>query len=526
MKWIGQHIWDYISRFRNDVYLEDISTGTIASGGNLGLDSNNKIVKADTEAGELTIANASDNRIVTSTGGTGLNGEEKLTWDGSDLTITSATSEKPKVIIENTTDDSNASVLQFFKNHQGAHSDDIGLIQFRALDGTGGANNFAEILAEIQDAAAGSEAGRITFKVAENDGTLTTGLIIAGAEDDDGDVNVTIGAGDDSIQNIKGIAQWDHNGNYPVKISGKNQAFGASDGHPLNYGTLLFTSFNVFNTGFGGLIQQSDFSSGTVTGAAISVKGGGSYGTNKAGGHVQLIGGRGTGTGVGGSFKFYSAPAGSSGSSYNTTAEKFSVDSAGTVTTTGAIELGHASDTTIARSASGTVTIQGNEIITTATQGRRYLTATHTLSSADVYGLNSGSGYVIVADSDVASGEILVVHDLLTSVTTPNYTTTGVENLAQIQLQFGGTSNAGGYNKATNFQALQSRWFYRQAANTTIMYRVMLQENGIFGSNSGLIEDGLGLRMWTSVDPTGSTGTATESVTAVKVYCIYSILTI
>ena len=25
MKWIGQHIWDFISRFRSDVYLEDIS---------------------------------------------------------------------------------------------------------------------------------------------------------------------------------------------------------------------------------------------------------------------------------------------------------------------------------------------------------------------------------------------------------------------------------------------------------------------------------------------------------------------
>jgi len=46
MKWIGQHIWGLISRFRNDVYLEDVSTGTITSGGNLGLDSNNKIVKA------------------------------------------------------------------------------------------------------------------------------------------------------------------------------------------------------------------------------------------------------------------------------------------------------------------------------------------------------------------------------------------------------------------------------------------------------------------------------------------------
>ena len=47
MKWIGQHIWDFISRFRDDVYLEDTSSGTIASGGNLGLDSNSKIVKSD-----------------------------------------------------------------------------------------------------------------------------------------------------------------------------------------------------------------------------------------------------------------------------------------------------------------------------------------------------------------------------------------------------------------------------------------------------------------------------------------------
>ena len=54
MKWIGQHIVDFIARFRSDVYLEDISTGTIASGGNLGLDSNNKIVKADEDGATLT----------------------------------------------------------------------------------------------------------------------------------------------------------------------------------------------------------------------------------------------------------------------------------------------------------------------------------------------------------------------------------------------------------------------------------------------------------------------------------------
>ena len=54
IKWIGQHIVDFIARFRNDVYLEDIASGTIASGGNLGLDSNNKIVKANEASGGVT----------------------------------------------------------------------------------------------------------------------------------------------------------------------------------------------------------------------------------------------------------------------------------------------------------------------------------------------------------------------------------------------------------------------------------------------------------------------------------------
>ena len=61
MKWIGQHIWDKISRFRDDIYLEDISSGTIASGGNLGLDSDNKIVKANYEVGDITSVTAGTN---------------------------------------------------------------------------------------------------------------------------------------------------------------------------------------------------------------------------------------------------------------------------------------------------------------------------------------------------------------------------------------------------------------------------------------------------------------------------------
>jgi hypothetical protein len=61
MKWIGQNIYDLVSRFRNSVYLEDISTGTIASGGNLGLDSNNKIVKAAEATGDITSVVAGTN---------------------------------------------------------------------------------------------------------------------------------------------------------------------------------------------------------------------------------------------------------------------------------------------------------------------------------------------------------------------------------------------------------------------------------------------------------------------------------
>jgi len=60
MKWIGQHIWDFISRFRSDVYMEAIESGTIASGGNLGLDAHNKVVKAAI-AGDITSVVAGTN---------------------------------------------------------------------------------------------------------------------------------------------------------------------------------------------------------------------------------------------------------------------------------------------------------------------------------------------------------------------------------------------------------------------------------------------------------------------------------
>ena len=74
--------------------------------------------------------------------------------------------------------------------------------------GTDAAENMREKLAYmdaiITDSAHGSEASSLRFYVAENDATLTQGLLIAGQADDDGEVDVTIGAGAASTTTIAG----------------------------------------------------------------------------------------------------------------------------------------------------------------------------------------------------------------------------------------------------------------------------------------------------------------------------------
>ena len=89
MKWIGQHIWDLISRFRSDVYMEDISTGTIASGGNLGLDSSNKIVKATLSSGGISHDGSTANGVLTFKDSDEATVESNLTFDGNNLAIPS-----------------------------------------------------------------------------------------------------------------------------------------------------------------------------------------------------------------------------------------------------------------------------------------------------------------------------------------------------------------------------------------------------------------------------------------------------
>ena len=225
MKWIGQHIWDFISRFRSDVYMEGVESGTIASGGNLGLDSNNKIVKAAEVGSSVDLTSEVTGVLPVTNGGTGattLTSDCVLTGNGgsaiqaeADLKFYPATSllevqadsgAGPLLHAANTADDAVSGSLTLANLRDGGgHDDDyVGSIYFQGKDSGTNNTHYARIDGKIVDAADGSEAGSLELKVAENDGTLTTGLKLEGQPDDDGEVDVTIAAGMGSTTTVAG----------------------------------------------------------------------------------------------------------------------------------------------------------------------------------------------------------------------------------------------------------------------------------------------------------------------------------
>ena len=113
MKWIGQHIWSLISRFRSDVYLEDVNSGTIASGSNLGLDSNNKIVKAAVPTDTNTMGSGFTVSATTDTNATTITENDDLFF-AAGTGITCETTADGTVTITNTVSDTNTNQLTEF----------------------------------------------------------------------------------------------------------------------------------------------------------------------------------------------------------------------------------------------------------------------------------------------------------------------------------------------------------------------------------------------------------------------------
>jgi hypothetical protein len=217
MKWIGQHIYDLVARFRNDVYLEDISTGTIASGGNLGLDSNNKIVKA-TSSGGISFDGSTADGILTYKDSDEATVESNLTFNGSRLsltgnlaavgdsfTFTSATENAPIVEIKTTHTTINAeSELRFTKDAADTEDNEsLGMITFYGEDEGNNLQKFAHIRSKIAESDEGSEGGNLFFAIASHDGEMVNGLTIKDGNLED-EIDVTIASGAASVTTIAG----------------------------------------------------------------------------------------------------------------------------------------------------------------------------------------------------------------------------------------------------------------------------------------------------------------------------------
>jgi len=124
---------------------------------------------------------------------------------GDTTTFTSANANDPLVIIKNTTNDANSARLQFVKVKGAAGADDdvAGLIEFYADNSQQMQIKWAEIKAEVKEAARFTAGGKFTISVAEHDGTSTAGLVIEDG-DANGELDVTIGAGAASLTTVAG----------------------------------------------------------------------------------------------------------------------------------------------------------------------------------------------------------------------------------------------------------------------------------------------------------------------------------
>jgi hypothetical protein len=120
------------------------------------------------------------------------------------LRLFSGTSAAPLVTIENTNADATGGTLKFLKNGASVADDDVvGNITFVSEDDGDNSHTYASIIGSIADMTGGAEGGRLELKVAEHDGTVTTGFKLQDGNAD-GEIDVTVGAGASSVTTIAG----------------------------------------------------------------------------------------------------------------------------------------------------------------------------------------------------------------------------------------------------------------------------------------------------------------------------------
>ena len=176
---------------------------------NIGTEAAAKTITIGSDSSTKVDINALDIELDAGANGVTINSAGAVDITSDTITMASANANDPLVIIKNTTNDGNGARLRFVKDKgdAGADGDDIGIIEFVGDDAAQAQTTFAKIVAEVSEADNTDEAGKLSFFVAESDGTtteLTAGLVLEGEHATDGQVDVTIGAGAASTTTITG----------------------------------------------------------------------------------------------------------------------------------------------------------------------------------------------------------------------------------------------------------------------------------------------------------------------------------
>tara|TARA_Y100001938_G_scaffold5552_1_gene6930 strand:- start:2188 stop:4293 length:2106 start_codon:yes stop_codon:yes gene_type:complete len=169
MKWIGQHIWDFISRFRSTVYIENLETSSEENV--LVVDSDGKVTKNTTLGGsDVTMTNGADNRVMTATGATAITGETQFTYDASTqlTTLASSTEGFPELKLQTDNGDTNGPTVKFERIATNADNDILGNIIWKGTDDGGNSSQYATIKGIVADASNTDEAGKLSIEVQTN----------------------------------------------------------------------------------------------------------------------------------------------------------------------------------------------------------------------------------------------------------------------------------------------------------------------------------------------------------------------
>jgi len=242
MKWIGQHIWDFISRFRNDVYLEDLSSSSDTRV--LVVNDTTGKVSYNTDAGggggtatDITVTDESSDTtcfplfVTAATGDLAPKTNSYLTYNSSSGklecttldtntgaitcgTISSSGSGifQGQLTLESNSNDGGGPTVNLTKTRGGSvaavDDDEIGDIRFKGGNSTGTDEiYYSRIQSTISEADDTDEAGKLVISVAASDGStssLNPGLILEGEHATGNEVDVTIGNGETSTTTITG----------------------------------------------------------------------------------------------------------------------------------------------------------------------------------------------------------------------------------------------------------------------------------------------------------------------------------